>query len=150
MFTDRPPLYSHVLVEQRQFPMQKPQSQGAFEWNYHRTTRIVTQENLLQCLHRLQTTNHVVHKSLLEANEQSSISTIGTVADDILSTVPQSFLRILIREEKPSKMRSKHQSSQPYSQHAIYPTCFSRRWLLELKPTASSEIPSPPARLHLP
>jgi len=63
----------------------------AFEWNYHRTARIVMHENLLQCLHRLQTTNHVVQESLFETTKQSSVSTIRTLADGILSTVPQSF-----------------------------------------------------------
>jgi len=63
----------------------------AFEWNYHRTARILMHENLLQCLHRLRTTSHVVQQSLFEATEQSSISTIRALADDILSTVPQSF-----------------------------------------------------------
>lgn len=63
----------------------------AFEWNYHRTARIIMHENLLQCLHRLRTTNKDVHEFPFKATEQSSISTIRTLADDILSTVPQTF-----------------------------------------------------------
>lgn len=64
----------------------------AYEWNYHRTARILLHENLLGCLNQLelmcaekQETLPVDSASLREA----SVSTIRFLMGEVISTVPQ-------------------------------------------------------------
>jgi hypothetical protein len=63
----------------------------AYEWNYHRTARILLHEQLLQCLDRLLLTTQEVYQSDLELLKQASLGIIQDLADEILSTVPQSL-----------------------------------------------------------
>ena len=66
----------------------------AYEWNYHRTARIIMHEHLLECLDRL-------HNMCLEKNanlrpvlcsfEETSITIIKDLVGEVLSTVPQSL-----------------------------------------------------------
>ena len=66
----------------------------AYEWNYHRTARIIMHEHLLECLDRLHSMCNGGQSSLRPALcsfEESSISIIKTLADEVLSTVPQSL-----------------------------------------------------------
>lgn len=64
----------------------------AYEWDYHRTARILLHENLLRCLDRLE----VLYSERQEAVpvdsaslRETSVSTVQLLADEILSTVPQ-------------------------------------------------------------
>ena len=63
----------------------------AYEWNYHRTARMIMHEHLLECLSRLK--NSLSGVSLLElaSTEQASLVIIWSLANEILSTVPQSL-----------------------------------------------------------
>jgi hypothetical protein len=66
----------------------------AYEWNYHRTARILLHEQLLRCLHQLETLYPTVQdnvKKSLAAFKRASVGVIQTLADDILATVPQSL-----------------------------------------------------------
>jgi hypothetical protein len=66
----------------------------AYEWNYHRTARIILHEQLLRCLDRLQElyphTQEVV-QSALASFKRSSVAIIRALVSDALSTVPQSL-----------------------------------------------------------
>ncbi|KAM0217221.1 hypothetical protein ACHAQI_002088 [Fusarium lateritium] len=61
----------------------------AYEWNYHRTARIILHQKLVVCLEK------AAYKSPLgEASENrvtDSINIIQSLASDVLSTVPQLF-----------------------------------------------------------
>jgi hypothetical protein len=66
----------------------------AYEWNYHRTSRIVMHEHLLERLDRLH--NMCVGyqanlRPVLYSFEEASINIIKGLADEVLSTVPQSL-----------------------------------------------------------
>jgi len=66
----------------------------AYEWNYHRTARVILHEHLLECLDQFQQVYAgdddglwTVVKSLRE----TSVSIIQSLVDEVLSTVPQSL-----------------------------------------------------------
>jgi hypothetical protein len=63
----------------------------AYEWNYHRTARIILHEQLLRCLERIRQGNHEQIRTEIIFMTQTSIETIQNLADEILSTVPQSL-----------------------------------------------------------
>ena len=60
----------------------------AYEWNYHRTSRVILHEHLLICLSRLET---ISTPNDVSALQELSLSIIRSLVDDILSTVPQSL-----------------------------------------------------------
>jgi hypothetical protein len=66
----------------------------AYEWNYHRTGRILLHEELLECLDRLQSLYSGSQGNVpidLSSFKQASIRIIRALIDQILSTVPQSL-----------------------------------------------------------
>ncbi|KAF7542631.1 hypothetical protein G7Z17_g11413 [Cylindrodendrum hubeiense] len=67
----------------------------AYEWNYHRTARIILHQKLLACLERarsLSTSQHDFDSEIIiRYEEETSLSQIEILADEILATVPQSF-----------------------------------------------------------
>jgi hypothetical protein len=66
----------------------------AYEWNYHRTARIIMHEHLLECLDRLHNMCNGEQASLrpvLCSFEETSITIIKGLVDEVLSTVPQSL-----------------------------------------------------------
>lgn len=68
----------------------------AYEWNYHRTARIIMHEHLLECLDRLEsvysgaqgTTSFLTD---LHSSRQACITIVTDLVDEVLSTVPQSL-----------------------------------------------------------
>jgi len=66
----------------------------AYEWNYHRTARIIMHEHLLLCLGRLES-SHIGRDGAFQTDQrsvkQASITIIRALADEVLSTVPQSL-----------------------------------------------------------
>jgi hypothetical protein len=63
----------------------------AYEWNYHRTARIILHGQLLQCLDKLLLVTDEAHQNDLEFLKHASVSVIQSLANEVLSTVPQSF-----------------------------------------------------------
>ena len=66
----------------------------AYEWNYYRVGRIIMHEHILQCLDRLHSMFNGDQASLrpvICSFEETSISIIKGLIDEILSTVPQSL-----------------------------------------------------------
>ncbi|MCJ1243028.1 hypothetical protein MMC30_000224 [Trapelia coarctata] len=66
----------------------------AYEWNYHRTARIIMHEHLLLCLGRLESSHRGREETLqtdLRTYKQVSIQIVQALADEVLSTVPQSL-----------------------------------------------------------
>ena len=65
----------------------------AYEWNYHRTGRIILHEHLLLCLDRLQSIYPVREPftATLNSFRQASVALIHALVDEVLSTVPQSL-----------------------------------------------------------
>lgn len=69
----------------------------AYEWNYHRTARIILHEHLLLCLDRLQSLcsgypgDQDGFNTELCSLKQASTTIIRALMDEILSTVPQSL-----------------------------------------------------------
>lgn len=66
----------------------------AYEWNYHRTARIIMHEHLLECLDRLHSMcrgDQAAIRPVLCSFEETSITIIKGLVDEILSTVPQSL-----------------------------------------------------------
>ena len=65
----------------------------AYEWNYHRTGRIILHRHLLQCLDRLQSSCPVSQgfSSDVRSIKKASLYDIRVLVDDVLSTVPQSL-----------------------------------------------------------
>ena len=61
----------------------------AYEWNYHRTARIILHEHLIDCLDRL-LPQQPLNANVL-AHKQASIRIIRDLADQALSTVPLSL-----------------------------------------------------------
>ncbi|KAL2052257.1 hypothetical protein ABVK25_007416 [Lepraria finkii] len=60
----------------------------AYEWNYHRTTRIVLHEHLLECLDRLQilySGSKGTFPTDLHSMRQASLNTIRALVDEVLS-----------------------------------------------------------------
>jgi hypothetical protein len=63
----------------------------AYEWNYHRTARIILHEQLLQCIDRVFPGTTEDTRMEFEFLREVSISIIRVLVDEILSTVPQSL-----------------------------------------------------------
>ena len=70
----------------------------AYEWNYHRTGRMIMHEHLLECISRLQTLHSKDNQEgpspkipALCSLKQTSLNTIWALVDEVLSTVPQSL-----------------------------------------------------------
>jgi hypothetical protein len=66
----------------------------AYEWNYHRTARILLHEQLLRCLYQLESRYLDCQESVqatIASLKWASVRTIRALADDILATVPQSL-----------------------------------------------------------
>jgi len=66
----------------------------AYEWNYHRTARIILHEHLLLCLDRLQSSysgSQATFQADLCSLKQASKAIIRALVDEVLSTVPQSL-----------------------------------------------------------
>ncbi|KAI8630662.1 hypothetical protein F5Y19DRAFT_52847 [Xylariaceae sp. FL1651] len=65
----------------------------AYEWNYHRTARMIAHEHLLKCIKAALTSPELDPSGTetLKAISQQSLATIHTLAEGILSTVPQSL-----------------------------------------------------------
>lgn len=65
----------------------------AYEWNYHRTARIIFLQQLLQCSKAALETPDLeeVDEQTLNNTIAECISTIQWLADEFLATVPQSF-----------------------------------------------------------
>ena len=65
----------------------------AYEWNYHRTARIILHEHLLKCLTRLENSpaRNQYSSNDIVAFKEISFSVIRSLIDSILSTVPQSL-----------------------------------------------------------
>ncbi|KAF5642003.1 hypothetical protein F25303_6702 [Fusarium sp. NRRL 25303] len=61
----------------------------AYEWNYHRTARIILHQKLAACLERVNTA--LPSDSRVIARITESISTVQSLAGEVLATVPQSF-----------------------------------------------------------
>ncbi|KAF5638725.1 negative acting factor [Fusarium sp. NRRL 52700] len=61
----------------------------AYEWNYHRTARIILHQKLVACLEKVNTT--VPSDSGLTTRVTESINTVQLLAGEVLTTVPQSF-----------------------------------------------------------
>jgi hypothetical protein len=64
----------------------------AYEWNYHRTARVILHETLLRCLEQLETMYPEQQGALpvdSASLKEASISTIQFLADEVISTVPQ-------------------------------------------------------------
>lgn len=68
----------------------------AYEWNYHRTGRIILHRHLLECLDQIQPSyqNDFAAISISEEVQsihRTSLAMIHTLVDEVLSTVPQSL-----------------------------------------------------------
>lgn len=63
----------------------------AYEWNYHRTARMIMHEHLLECLDRFQNSQSGINPLELASTEQASLDIIWSLANEVLSTVPQSL-----------------------------------------------------------
>ncbi|KAF5983200.1 hypothetical protein FBULB1_3892 [Fusarium bulbicola] len=61
----------------------------AYEWNYHRTARIILHQKLVACLEKANTA--LPSYSGVATRITESINTIQSLAGEILATVPQSF-----------------------------------------------------------
>lgn len=67
---------------------------NAYEWNYHRTARILMHQQLIACLHRVALatidSDRFSHDAAIVGPlEEESTRTIRTLAERVLSTVPQ-------------------------------------------------------------
>jgi len=66
----------------------------AYEWNYYRTGRLILHRHLIESINRLQSSNRYNPAAFsLEvfSIKRASLDTIQTLADEVLSTVPQSL-----------------------------------------------------------
>lgn len=66
----------------------------AYEWNYHRTARIILHGHLLECLDRLQSLSLGIPRTCLTeigSSKQACTTIIRDLVDEVLSTVPQSL-----------------------------------------------------------
>jgi hypothetical protein len=65
----------------------------AYEWNYHRTARIVLHQQLLACLDAVGPEGEFLHGQTAEliAWRETSTLVVRALADEVLSTVAQSF-----------------------------------------------------------
>jgi len=94
----RPDLTGHpgILATFPELVQLHPDVWNAYEWNYHRTARIIMHEQLLTCLRRMSSAsspddNVVTEMALLTPLEVESMTIIQGLADKILATVPQTF-----------------------------------------------------------
>ncbi|KAI8721977.1 Zn(2)-C6 fungal-type domain-containing protein [Fusarium sp. LHS14.1] len=62
----------------------------AYEWNYHRTARIILHQKLVSCLRRASSLSFIQENSEF-IRIQESIDMIQSLAGEVLSSVPQSF-----------------------------------------------------------
>ncbi|KAF4339396.1 negative acting factor [Fusarium beomiforme] len=60
----------------------------AYEWNYHRTARIILHQKLIACLDRV---DAATPSGPRVGTRMESVVTVQSLASEILSTVPQSF-----------------------------------------------------------
>ena len=63
----------------------------AYEWNYHRTARIILHQKLLACIQQALSMTPFGSKKQLLSWEQSSLSITCTLAEQVLASVPQSM-----------------------------------------------------------
>lgn len=66
----------------------------AYEWNYHRTARVILHKHLLEVLDRLAVDTAAVEHDLaltISACKETSLDVIRSITDEVLSTVPQSL-----------------------------------------------------------
>ena len=63
----------------------------AYEWNYHRTARMIMHEHLLECLSKLRSSQSGIDPLDFDSTEQASLIIIWSLANEILSTIPQSL-----------------------------------------------------------
>ncbi|KAB5511466.1 hypothetical protein GE09DRAFT_982043, partial [Coniochaeta sp. 2T2.1] len=71
-----------------------PDVWSAYEWNYHRASRIMLHEQLLTCLHRASTASALLDNSdaaIVSPLVVESITIIGSLAERVLATVPQTL-----------------------------------------------------------
>lgn len=61
----------------------------AYEWNYHRTARIILHQKLVACLEKVNTA--LPSDSGVTTRITESINTVQLLASEVLATVPQSF-----------------------------------------------------------
>ncbi|CVL00194.1 hypothetical protein FPRO06_08346 [Fusarium proliferatum] len=61
----------------------------AYEWNYHRTARIILHQKLVACLEKVNTA--LPSDSRVVSRTTESVSTVQSLAGEVLATVPQSF-----------------------------------------------------------
>lgn len=64
----------------------------AYEWNYHRTGRIILHRHLLECLNRIRQSdlyNPAAFSIDVFLMQQASLDLVQTLVDEVLSTVPQ-------------------------------------------------------------
>ncbi|KAI1047510.1 hypothetical protein LB505_012404 [Fusarium chuoi] len=61
----------------------------AYEWNYHRTARIILHQKLVACLEKVNTA--LPSDSRVVARITESVRTVQSLAGEVLATVPQSF-----------------------------------------------------------
>jgi hypothetical protein len=80
----------------------------AYEWNYHRTARILMHEQLLRCLERIRPYSQGQISSEIDFMTHTSIEIIRKLADDILSTVPQMLGDI----DRDGRLQSLNESSR--------------------------------------
>jgi hypothetical protein len=83
-----------VLYNIPEFVQLHPDVWVAYEWNYHRTARIVLHEHLLECLSQfedLSTDYSETFSASVHSLMDMDIGIIKTLVDEILSTVPQSL-----------------------------------------------------------
>ncbi|KAI0132450.1 hypothetical protein BJ170DRAFT_613966 [Xylariales sp. AK1849] len=66
---------------------------NAYEWNYHRTARIILRQKLLKCLEAAQESvaSDISAAVIIDSMIQQSRGVIHQLADEVLATVPQSF-----------------------------------------------------------
>ncbi|KIW02839.1 uncharacterized protein PV09_05896 [Verruconis gallopava] len=93
----------------------------AYEWNYHRTARILMHCQLLKCLDRLdRLKNHTVNCEVNELRAYS-LSTVRHLTDEILSTVPQS-LGDITNKGKPIKSTTSPKGKAVGGYFLLWPT----------------------------
>lgn len=64
-----------------------------YEWNYHRTARVILHQQLVSCINKMIDANILDGPNLskLQVQKTTSISIVQQLVDQVLSTVPQSF-----------------------------------------------------------
>jgi hypothetical protein len=103
----RGPNWAYKTINRSQITQDKPQACQfplsvqlhqdiwvAYEWNYHRTGRMILHRHLLESINRLQSSNRYTKAAFsLEvfSIKRASLDIIQTLADEVLSTVPQSL-----------------------------------------------------------